>query len=171
MSIRSMFAGERQREVNGQSPPPPPRVANPRAPMLPMAMPEQSAPLLHPTAHALHQLDAALQEIRRLEGNIEGLEVIIADLRQQLREARRDREMYRGYTTEIRTHLNYVMDASKMAHSAAMEAAERSAKLEEDRPPAPPQDLDEATQSLEEHLREVTAGVQADASATEEQKS
>ena len=164
MSIRSMFAGEKQREVNGQMPLPPPRVI-PRAPMLPMAMPEQQRPAhLHPTTYALDQLDAALQEIRRLEGHIEGMEVIIADLRQQLREARRDREMYRGYTTEIRTHLGYVMDASKMAHSAAMEAAERSAKLAEDQPPEPPQDLDEAShtdQSLEEQLREVTAEVQA----------
>ncbi len=169
MSLKSIFAGDK-REVNGARPPPPPRVVIPRAPMLPMAMPEQTAPLLHPTAHALHQLDAALQEIRRLEGNIEGMEVIIADLRQQLREARRDREMYRGYTTEIRTHLNYVMDASKMAHSAAMEAAERSAKLAEEPPPEPPQDLDEATQSLEKQLREVTAGVQSEAPVPSEPK-
>ncbi len=166
--MRNPFASDK-REVNGQSPPPVPRVI-PRAPMLPMAMPEQSAPLLHPTAHALHQLDAALQEIRRLEGHIEGQDTIIDDLRTQLKEAQRDRRMYHAYTTEIRAHLGYVMDGAKAAHACAMDAAERTT-IAEDAPPEQPQNLDEATQSLEEQLREVTAGVQSEAPAPEGQKS
>ena len=167
--MRNPFASDK-REVNGQSPPPPPRVV-PRAPMLPMAMPEQSAPLLHPTAHALHQLDAALQEIRRLEGHIEGQDTIIDDLRTQLKEALRDRRMYHAYTTEIRTHLGYLMDSAKAAHACAMDAAERTT-VAEDQPQEQPQNLDEAAQSLEEQLREVTAGVQAatEAPAAEGQK-
>ena len=170
MSIRSIFASDK-REVNGQSPPPVPRnnayegSRAPRAPMLPMAMPEQQRPAhLHPTTYALDQLDAALQEIRKLEGHIEGQNVIIDDLRAQLKEARRDKEMYRGFSLEIGTHLNYVMDAAREANSCAMKAAERSAKSEAERQEERPQDLDEAIhtdQSLEEQLREVNAEVQA----------
>ncbi len=173
MSIRSIFASDKQ-EVNGQRPPPPPRVI-PRAPMLPMAMPEQQRPAhLHPTTYALDQLDAALQENRRLTGNIEGLEIIIADLQDQLRNALSDRQMYRGYATEIMVHLGYVRDASATAHRKAMEAAEQAvavpAEPEAESLPEPPQDLDEAPHSLEEQLREVTAEVQAATEAPTEPK-
>ena len=155
MSMKSYFTGNKQ-EVNGQWPPAAPRMI-PRAPQLPMTLPEQ----LHPTTHALAQLDAALQEVRRLEGHIEGLNTIEADLRDQLREARRDREMYRGYTTEIRAHLGHILNASRMANDAAIAAGESAARLQEEPPPVPPQDLDAATAELEEQLRKVTAGVNA----------
>ena len=151
--MKNPFASNKQ-EVNGLMRPPAPRMI-PRAPQLPMTLPEQ----LHPTTHALAQLDAALQEVRRLEGHIEGLDTIIDDLRDQLREARRDREMYRGYTTEIRAHLGHILNASRMANDAAIAAGESAARLQEDPPPAPPQDLDEATAELETVLRKVTAEV------------
>lgn len=153
--MRNPFAGNKQL-VNGTMPAPSPRMI-PRAPQLPMTLPEQ----LHPTTHALAQLDAALQEIRRLEGHLEGQDVIIDDLRAQVKEARRDREMYRGYTTEIRAHLGHIMNASRMAHDAAIAAGESAAKLQEEPPPEPPQDLDAATAELEEQLRKVTAEVHA----------
>ena len=167
--MRNPFAGNK-REVNGQWPPAPPRMI-PRAPQLPMTLPEQ----LHPTTHALAQLDAALQEVRRLEGHIEGLDTIIDDLRDQLREARRDREMYRGYTTEIRAHLGHILNASRMANDAAIAAGESAARLQEEPVPAPPQDLDAATAELEAQLRKVTAEVHASeappiAPTAEEQK-
>jgi len=165
--MRNPFAGNKT-EVNGQTAAPPVVPAQSRMvrrePQLPMTLPEQ----LHPTTHALHQLDVALQENRRLMGNIEGLEVIIDDLRHQLKEALRDRAMYRGYTIEIRTHLGYLMDSAKQAHSCAMEAAERATVEPERETPPQPQDLDEAAeredklrdeimQNLEEQLRGATA--------------
>ena len=153
--MRNPFAGNK-REVNGQWPPAAPRMI-PRAPQLPMTLPEQ----LHPTTHALAQLDAALQEVGRLQGHIEGQNTIIDDLRDQIREARRDREMYRGYTTEIRAHLGHILNASRMANDAAIAAGESAARLQEEPPPAPPQDLDAATAELEEQLRKVTADVNA----------
>jgi hypothetical protein len=158
--MRNPFASDK-RQVNGSTPPPTPRVM-PRAPMLPMAMPEQQPPaaMLHPTTHALAQLDAALQEIRRLEGHIEGQDTIMADLRRQLKESRRDREMYRGFSVEIGTHLAYVMDAAKEAHSCAMKAAERSVALEAEQQEMP-RNLDEVGETMEEQLREATASVQA----------
>ena len=158
--------GPKQQHANGQIQPSVPRLI-PRAPQLPMTLPEQ----LHPTTHALAQLDAALQEVRRLEGHIEGLDTIIDDLRAQLKESRRDREMYRGYTTEIRAHLGYLMDGARKAHSAAMAAAEAAAVTENEQSPAAPQDLDAATADLEAQLRKVTAEVNAtEQPATEEQK-
>jgi hypothetical protein len=155
--MRNPFTSDKT-QVNGAMPPPPPRAV--RAPQLPMTLPEQ----LHPTTHALAQLDAALQEIRRLEGHIEGQDVIIDDLRTNLKAALRDRAMYRGYTIEIRTHLGYLMDSAKAAHSCAMEAAERAA-LSDDEQPEMPKNLDEVAQTLEEQLREATAGVQTSTEA------
>lgn len=161
--MRNPFASDKQ-QVNGERPPPPPRVI-PRAPQLPMTLPEQ----LHPTTHALAQLDVALQQIRRLEGHIEGQDVIIDDLRTQLKAALRDRAMYRGYTIEIRTHLGYLMDSAKAAHSCAMGAAE-SAAVSDGEQSEMPKNLDEVTQTLEDQLREATAGVQVPADATPETK-
>ena len=152
--MRNPFAGNKQL-TNGVMPRPQTPHMIPRAPQLPMTLPEQ----LHPTTHALAQLDAALQEVRRLEGHIEGLNTIEDDLRAQLKEARRDREMYRGYTTEIRAHLGHILNASRMANDAAIAAGESAAKLQEEPPPAPPQDLDAATSDLEELLRKATAEV------------
>lgn len=173
--MRNPFAGNKQL-VNGLTPPPPLRQGMqsqmiPRAPQLPMTLPEQ----LHPTTHALAQLDAALQENRRLMGHIEGMNTIVGDLRDQLREALRDRRMYHAYTTEIRAHLGHLSDAAIKAHKAAIAAGEHAAVLEEEPPPEPPQDLDAATAELEEQLRKVTAEVHASeappiAPTAEEQK-
>lgn len=158
MSMKSYFTGNKQ-PVNGMVSPPLRQGTQsqmiPRAPQLPMSLPEQ----LHPTTHALAQLDAALQEVRRLEGHIEGLDTIIDDLRAQLKESRRDREMYRGYTTEIRAHLGHILNASRMANDAAIAAGESAAKLAEEPAPEPPRDLDEAVSDLEAQLRKVTAEV------------